>query len=132
MFLCHVFVSIVLPPTDFTLGIHVRWRHNTLQFNSYVPELVPIFYSAIKHGFNCFIFLGKAPLLRAFANKTGSLERPSGFDPKQLISTSKVPLYKDKLVIKTPILFFKMKKWSFSRVSYTFDFPATSSTICPT
>jgi len=30
------------------------------------------------------------------------------------------------------ILFFKMKKWYFSRISYTSDSPATSSTICPT
>ena len=24
-------------------------------FNSYAPELVPIFYSAIKHGYRCFV-----------------------------------------------------------------------------
>jgi len=28
-----------------------------LCFNSYAPELVPIFYSAIKPGYRCFIFL---------------------------------------------------------------------------
>jgi len=28
-----------------------------LCFNSYAPELVPIFYSAIKPGYRCFIIL---------------------------------------------------------------------------
>ena len=40
-----------------TFTVRVTKQHSAAHwcFNSYATELVPIFYSAIKHGYRCFI-----------------------------------------------------------------------------